>query len=141
MVRVARSVPAHAAKAGVPGGDDLAREEERVGLLLVEDLLQAVVELLAPFPVELGSIRLQDPVRLRVLERASVPAAFDGLRGVKTVVQVRGPGGPLVPNGAGSRPDFCPFSGHFHRPNRDIFSVHPELTCSVRRSRADNVTR
>ena len=23
--------------------------------------------------------------------------------------------------------DFGPFSGHFHRPNRDIFSVHPDL--------------
>ena len=35
--------------------------------------------------------------------------------------------------------DFGPFSGHFHRPNRDIFSVHPDQ--SPRPERARSVSR
>ena len=34
-----------------------------------------------------------------------------------------------MPNGAGTPRDFCPFWGHFHRPNRDIFSVLPDERC------------
>ena len=33
----------------------------------------------------------------------------------------------VVPNGAGSCPDFGPFWGPFHRPKWDIFSVLPDM--------------
>ena len=34
----------------------------------------------------------------------------------------------VVPNGPARGPIFCPFWGHFHRPERDNFTVPPDMT-------------